>query len=50
MKIPSKRLKKDIVTQVNNTTFIVIADKVFGFPVFVFFTCFTHQAFCHFDK
>ena len=31
--IPSKRLKKDTGTQENNSTFIFIADKVFGYPV-----------------
>ena len=30
---PSKRLKKDTGTQANNSAFIFIADKVFGFPV-----------------
>ena len=29
----SKRLKKETRTQVNNSTFIFIADKVLGFPV-----------------
>ena len=29
----SKRLKKETRTQVNHSTFIFIADKVFGFPV-----------------
>ena len=33
IQIPSKRLKKDTRTQVNNSTFIFIADKVFGLPV-----------------
>ena len=33
IQIPSKRLKKDTGTQVNNSTFIFIADKVFRFPV-----------------
>ena len=28
----SKRLKKDTGAQVNNSTFIFITDKVFGFP------------------
>ena len=33
IQIISKRLKKDAGTQVNNSTFIFIADKVFAFPV-----------------
>ena len=33
IQIPSKRLKKDAGTQVNNSAFILIADKVFAFPV-----------------
>ena len=33
IQISSKRLKKDTRTQVNNSTFIFIADKVFGFLV-----------------
>ena len=33
IQIPPKRLKKDTSTQVNKSTFIFIADKVFGFPV-----------------
>ena len=33
IQIPSKRLKKDTRTQENKSTFIFIADKVFGFPV-----------------
>ena len=33
IQIPSKRLKKDTGTQVNNNTFIFIADKAFGTPV-----------------
>ena len=33
IQISTKRLKKDTGTQVNNSTFIFIADKVFGFPV-----------------
>ena len=33
IQIPSKRLKKDTGTQVSNSTFVFIADKVFGFPV-----------------
>ena len=33
IQIPSKRLKKDTRTQENNSTFIFIADKVFGLPV-----------------
>ena len=35
IQIPSKGLKKDAGTQVNNSTFIFIADKVFGFPVYI---------------
>ena len=34
IQIPSKRLKKDTGAQVNNSTFIFIADKVFGLPVY----------------
>ena len=34
IQVPSKRLEKDTGTQVNNITFIVIADKVFGIPVY----------------
>ena len=33
IQIPSRQFKKDTGTQVNNSTFIFIADKVFGFPV-----------------
>ena len=33
IQIPSKRLKKDAGTQVNNSTFTFIADKVFVVPV-----------------
>ena len=33
IQIPYKRLKKDRSTQENNSTFIFIADKAFGFPV-----------------
>ena len=33
IEIPSKRLKKDTGTQVNNSSFIFIADKLCGFPV-----------------
>ena len=32
IQIPSKRLKKDTGAQVNNSTFIFIADKVFRVP------------------
>ena len=34
IQVPSKRLEKDTETQVNDITFIVIADKVFGIPVY----------------
>ena len=33
IQIPSKRLKKDTGTQVNNSTFIFITGKVLVFPV-----------------
>ena len=39
IQVPSKRLKKDTRTQVNNSTFIFIAEKVFGFPVAIIKKC-----------